>query len=179
MKTRRYCPECGSFNIEKVPRGIFRKYILLMSGLYQCEKCNFEFTDKQMSENLLKGSSQNIMPVSIQDNNLKNKRMAYMIGVGPKFIVNLRESNQYLTINVRLLIKGQMNIKKLKKMMPILRHELIMVYSGRARDELQTMAQREALCRETKNTIVIVLEKYSNIDGFKDVFFTEFLLSSG
>ena len=177
MKTRRYCPKCGCFTIEKVPRGVFRKYILLMSGLYQCEKCNFEFTDKQMSENLLKGSSQNIMPVNIRNNNLKKKRMAYIVGVGPKFVINLKESNQYLTINIRLLIKGNMNLKKFKKMMPILRHELIMVYSGRARGELQTMAQREALCKETKNIIVMVLENYSNSDGFKDVFFTEFLLS--
>jgi len=39
------------------------------------------------------------------------------------------------------------------------------------------MEQREALRDETKKAITKALEKHSNSDGFRDVFFTEFLVN--
>jgi flagellar FliL protein len=95
----------------------------------------------------------------------------------PKFTVNLSEPKKYLMIQVQLLVEGGEAIAKIKKHMPALRHELIMLYSGRQSDELQTMEQREALRKET---VVVIhktldrLEKHS--DGFKDAFFTDFLV---
>lgn len=97
--------------------------------------------------------------------------------MGPKFTVNLDKLKHYLAINVQLMVEGDENIEKIKKLMPVLRHELIMSYTGRALGELQTMEQREVLREETKNTITMALEKHSNSDGFNDVFFTEFLVN--
>ena len=97
--------------------------------------------------------------------------------MGPKFTVNLDKLKHYLAISVQLMVEGEENIEKIKKLMPVLRHELIMSYTGRALDELQTMEQREALREETKNTLTMALEKHSNSDGFSDVFFTEFLVN--
>jgi len=57
-----------------------------------------------------------------------------------------------------------------------LRHELIMLFSGRPSDQLQTMEQREALRQETIVTVRKALDKIENGDGFRDVFFTEFLI---
>lgn len=95
----------------------------------------------------------------------------------PKFTVNLAERRKYLMVNVQLLIEGEAFIDKVKKHMPLLRHELIMLYSGLPSDQLQTMEQREALRLKTKQTIVDALDKYENSDGFRDVFFTEFLVN--
>ena len=97
--------------------------------------------------------------------------------MSPKFTVNLAGRRNYLMINVQLMIEGEANIEKIKKHMPVLRHELIMLYSGRKDEDLATMEQREALRQETIETLRKTLDKYENSDGFRDVFFTEFLLN--
>jgi len=97
--------------------------------------------------------------------------------MSPKFTVNLDKRNKYLVVNVQLMVEGESYVEKVKKHLPALRHELIMLYSGRSAAELQTMEQREALRQETKKVITKALEEYSNSDGFRDVFFTEFLVN--
>ncbi|MCX7102701.1 MAG: flagellar basal body-associated FliL family protein [Methylobacter sp.] len=108
----------------------------------------------------------------------------------PKFTVNLAEPKKFLLINVQLLVEGASTIEAVKKHMPALRHELIMLYSGRPSDELQTMEQREALRQETTKIIRETLEKMEgdkghgkekkgkaeHEEGFKEAYFTEFLV---
>ena len=77
----------------------------------------------------------------------------------------------------KIMIPEFLDVEKVKKHFPALRHELIMIYSGRSASELQTMEQREALRQETKEVISKALDKYSNSDGFRNVFFTEFLVN--
>ena len=72
------------------------------------------------------------------------------IEMSPKFTVNLDKASKYLLVNVQLMVEGAENIEKIKKHLPALRHELIMIYSGRSATDLQTMEQREALRQETK-----------------------------
>jgi len=97
--------------------------------------------------------------------------------MSPKFTVNLDRRNKYLVVNVQLMVEGEDYVEKVKKHLPVLRHELIMLYSGRSTAELQTMEQREALRQETKKVITKALDDHSNSDGFRDVFFTEFLVN--
>jgi len=94
----------------------------------------------------------------------------------PKFTVNLNERKKYLLVNVQLLVEDQANIDKIKKHMPALRHELIMLFSGHSADDLKTTEQREELRKQALDRIRMVLDKYANSDGFRDVFFTEFLV---
>lgn len=116
----------------------------------------------------------------------------------PKFTVNLAEPKKFLLINVQLLVEGAGTIAAVKKHMPALRHELIMLYSGRPSEALQTMEQREALRQETTAVIRKTLEKMKEGDkghgepeekehseeegkagheeGFKEAYFTEFLV---
>jgi flagellar FliL protein len=124
----------------------------------------------------------------------------------PKFTVNLAEPKKYLLINVQLLVEGAGPIGAVKKHMPALRHALIMLYSGKPSEELQTMEQREALRQETTKVIRETLEKMEgknehpasdggghgdehkaeghseeggkveHTEGFKEAYFTEFLV---
>lgn len=125
--------------------------------------------------------------------------------ITPKFVVNLVEPKKYLSINVQLLIEGKDTAVKIKKHMPALKHELIMLFSDRSMDSLQTMEQREALRQETVDVIHKTIDKAEGVEeteesaaavasvdphkkvkkkdyahlpsaGFKDAFFTEFLL---
>jgi flagellar FliL protein len=125
--------------------------------------------------------------------------------ITPKFVVNLLEPKKYLSINVQLLIEGGTTAAAIKKHMPALKHELIMLFSDRSMDSLQTMEQREALRQETIDVIHKTIDKAEGVEepeegaaapvvvdahkkvkkkdyahlpseGFKDAFFTEFLL---
>lgn len=95
----------------------------------------------------------------------------------PKITVNLAEPRKYMVVNVQLLVEGEKAKEKVEKHMPMLRHTLIMMYSGLPSAEVQTMEQREALRVKTKEAIEEALEKYENKDGFRDVYFTEFLVN--
>lgn len=99
------------------------------------------------------------------------------IEMTPKFTVNLAEPKKYLLINMQLLVEGAENVEKIKKHMPMLRHEMILMLSGMPRADLETMEQREALRVKTKDLITEVLTKTENSDGFRDVFFSEFLVN--
>ncbi len=116
------------------------------------------------------------------------------IEMTPKFTVNLAEPKKYLLINVQLLVEGPKTIEAVKKHMPALRHELVMLFSGRPSADLQTMEQREALRQETNTKIRETLEKMEgdshhgheeepegeegapHKEGFKEAYFTEFLI---
>ncbi len=128
------------------------------------------------------------------------------VEIAPKFVVNLVEPKKYLSINVQLLIEGKPTAEKIKKHMPAIKHELIMLFSDRQIDSLQTMEQRESLRQATIETIHKTIDKAEGVDeeaeaaaleaappaahkkdkkkdythlpsgGFKDAFFTEFLV---
>jgi flagellar FliL protein len=97
--------------------------------------------------------------------------------ITPKITVNLAEPRHYLLVNVQLLTDGAEAIEKIKKHMPAVKHELIMLFSGRPSDSLQTMEQREALRKETVAVMQKTLDKYEKNSGFRDAFFSEFLIS--
>lgn len=39
MMSQRYCKSCGSFAIERIHRGFFKKRILKSPTLYKCKNC--------------------------------------------------------------------------------------------------------------------------------------------
>jgi flagellar FliL protein len=128
------------------------------------------------------------------------------VEIAPKFVVNLLENKKYLSINVQLLIDGAPTEAAIKKHMPAIKHELIMLFSDRSLENLQTMEQREALRQEAIEVIHKTINKAEGVDpdaegaehapatdtharkdkkkdyshlpsgGFKDAFFTEFLV---
>ncbi len=106
----------------------------------------------------------------------KQLEMEY-VEMKPKFTVNLKERNKYMMAKVQLMVEGDKYLEKVEKHLPMLRHELIMLYSGKSIDELQTMEQREQLRVKSRQAIIDALDKYENSDGFRDVFFTEFLVN--
>ncbi len=99
------------------------------------------------------------------------------VDMAPKFTVNLAEPRKYLLVNVQLLVEGVEAVENVKKHMPMLRHEIIMMLSGMHVADLQTTEQREALRVKTKELITQSLEKIHKSEGFTDVFFSEFLVN--
>lgn len=95
----------------------------------------------------------------------------------PKFTVNLAERKKYLLVNVQLMVEGTEAVEIINKHLPALRHQLIMLFSGRFAAELQSTGQREKLRLEALETVRETLQKYTKSEGLKDLFFTEFLVN--
>ena len=95
----------------------------------------------------------------------------------PKFTVNLAERKKYLLVNVQLMVEGTEAVEIINKHLPALRHQLIMLFSGRFAAELQSTDQREKLRLEALETVRNTLQKYTKTEGLKDLFFTEFLVN--
>lgn len=118
-----------------------------------------------------------LIPSFVLANEEKSESGMEYLEITPKITVNLAEPRSYLLINVQILAEGAEAIEKIKKHMPAIKHELIMLFSGREDDSLQSMEQREALRKETSVTIKKTLDKYEKNNGFRDAFFSEFLIS--
>lgn len=116
-------------------------------------------------------------PVNANDSKESEGPVIEYLEFSPKFTVNLSEPRKYLMVNVQILAEGAETVERIKKHMPALRHELIMLFTGRQAEQLLSMEQREALRKETVETVRKTLDKLDNSDGFRDVFFTEFLIS--
>lgn len=95
----------------------------------------------------------------------------------PKFTVNLAERKKYLQVNVQLMVDGTEAVEIINKHLPALRHQLIMLLSGRFAAELQSTEQREKLRLEALEAVRDTLQKYTKSEGLKDLFFTEFLVN--
>jgi len=98
------------------------------------------------------------------------------LDVQPKLVVNLAGRHHYLRADVQLMIKGKDNLERIRQHLPMVRHTLLMLFSDLPPDKVADVSEREKLREEALNRIRKVLDRYSDSDGLKDVFFTEFLV---
>lgn len=94
----------------------------------------------------------------------------------PPLIVNLQGSRRYLKADIQLQVEGAENLTRIKEQMPVIRHALILLMSERDPTALSSVEEREKLRAATLNEIRAALDKYSQSDGLKDVFFSNFLI---
>lgn len=51
LVSQRYCKACGSFAIERIHRGFFKKKVLKSPMLYQCKNCQDVFSKNDFEAN--------------------------------------------------------------------------------------------------------------------------------
>ena len=54
MESRKYCPSCNCFQINRVHRGFLKKVVLNSPPIYECQDCEAKFTSKDLEKNELK-----------------------------------------------------------------------------------------------------------------------------
>ncbi len=96
--------------------------------------------------------------------------------VKPKLVVNLAGRRHYLSTNVQLMIKGQDNLERIQKHLPLVRHTLILLFSDLPPEKVADINEREKLRETALHDVRKVLDEYSDSDGLKDILFTEFLV---
>jgi transposase-like protein len=53
MKSKRYCPSCGSFQIHRVKRGVLQKHLFKQSPKYKCVHCFAVTSRNRLEKNML------------------------------------------------------------------------------------------------------------------------------
>ncbi len=106
------------------------------------------------------------------------KKPAIFYSIKPVFVVNLNsERVKFLQIGVDVMTRSQIVVAKITDNLPIIKNELITLFSNKSYDEVKTLDGREALRREALKVIKEVLEKETGSSaGVEDVLFTGFVM---
>jgi flagellar FliL protein len=91
------------------------------------------------------------------------------------FTVNLSSFDRYLQISVTLQVAGPEVADKIKAVMPMVRHNMIMLLSGKESSQIQSADGKHDLIEEIKERINKVLETKEK-NGVTDVFFVNFVI---
>ncbi|MBC3883755.1 flagellar basal body-associated FliL family protein [Undibacterium griseum] len=91
------------------------------------------------------------------------------------FTVNLSSFDRYLQINITLQVASAEAADKIKLYMPVVRHSMIMLLSGKESSQIQNSEGKHALIDEIKERLNGVLGLKEH-DGVTDVFFVNFVI---
>lgn len=90
--------------------------------------------------------------------------------------VNLASFDRYLQISITLQLAKPEVVEKIKAVMPMVRHNLIMLLSAKESAQIQSPAGKTELIDEIKtrlnNSVLDVKER----DGITDIFFVNFVI---
>ncbi len=90
--------------------------------------------------------------------------------------VNLASFDRYLQISITLQVAKPEVVEKVKAVMPMVRHNLIMLLSAKESAQIQTPAGKTELIDEIKSRINNVVLDVKERDGVTDIFFINFVI---
>ena len=108
----------------------------------------------------------------------KNKSAPIYFAFDPPFVVNFIENNQirYLQITMEVMTRDEQVVEDLKTHMPVIRNNLILVFSNQTYDTLSTSAGKLKLRDEALAEIQQVLKNETGKSGVEAVYFTSFVM---
>lgn len=103
---------------------------------------------------------------------------AIYVSLDPPFTVNFQGSSRarFLQVSIDLLTRDPLAESALKTHMPVIRNNLVMLFSSKTSSELATVEGKERLQQEALASIQSVLEKEIGRKGVEAVFFTSFVM---
>lgn len=115
-----------------------------------------------------------------KDKNTKKKSKSAPIyyAFDPPFVVNFIENNQirYLQITLEVMTRKEDVVEELKTHMPVIRNNLVLVFSDQTYDTLSTAAGKQKLRDEALAEIQQVLKEQTGKPGVEAVYFTGFVM---
>jgi len=91
------------------------------------------------------------------------------------FTVNLSSFDRYLQVSITLQLGSPEMSEKIKAKMPLIRHSMIMLLSGKESGDIQNAEGKHELITEIKEKINHVLEVKEH-DGVTDVYLVNFVI---
>lgn len=103
---------------------------------------------------------------------------ALYISLDPPFVVNFADSGnaRFLQITVEVMTRDPKVEEHVKRHMPAIRNNLVMLFSSQTTESVSSLEGKEALREETLSSIQEILETETGEPGIEAVYFTSFVM---
>ena len=117
-------------------------------------------------------------PAATAEINPNVKQPAIFEPMLPAFVANFNQNGRqrYLQVSFTLLARNQADLDALKVHMPVIRNNLVMLFSGQAFDSLATPVGQEMLRQKVTASVQEVAQKEVGKPVIEQVLFTNFVL---
>ncbi len=107
------------------------------------------------------------------------KKEALYFSIDPAFVVNFQGDggrSHHLQITLKALTYDEEVYAAVRKHMPLIRNNLVLLFSSQKKDELSTLEGKEKLRAEVLKELKTIVEGELGRPGVDDVFFTGFVM---
>ena len=117
-------------------------------------------------------------PAATAEVNPNVKQPAIFEPMLPAFVANFNQNGRqrYLQVSITLLARNQADLEALKVHMPVIRNNLVMLFSGQSFDALATPVGQEMLRQKVTASVQEVAQKEVGKPVIEQVLFTNFVL---
>jgi flagellar protein FliL len=105
-------------------------------------------------------------------------RVALYMDFEQPFIVNFQDEGQlrYLQITISVMTKNPKVAEELKRHMPLIRNNLVMLFSGQTREGIISRDGKEKIRKEAEVEVQKILKEQTGNPGVKALYFTSFVM---
>lgn len=106
------------------------------------------------------------------------RKEAIYVALEPSFTVNLQSGSKarYLQIAVQVLVREPELEEALKTHSPAVRSQLLLLFSGKTSQDLSSVEGKQALQKETLDSIQKAIKDATGLEGIEAVLFTSFVM---
>lgn len=103
---------------------------------------------------------------------------AHYFKLEPEFVVNFEDPDKarYLQLEIQLMARDPVIFEQVKTHMPVIRSELLILFSEQTFEKLSTREGKERLREETLKTINEILQPGKDDVGIEQVYFTSLIM---
>ncbi|MBI3775738.1 MAG: flagellar basal body-associated FliL family protein [Gammaproteobacteria bacterium] len=103
---------------------------------------------------------------------------ANYVSLDPPFVVNFEgnSSARFLQINVEVMSRKAEYAEHIKKHMPVIRNNLVMLFGSQTYDKVNTLKGKEDLRQKALTEVQKILEEETGDPGIEALYFTSFVM---
>jgi len=96
----------------------------------------------------------------------------------PPFVLNFegKSKARYMQVGLEVSVSNEKAFASVKKHMPVIRNEIVLLLSGQKYEEMVTPDGKEQLRAELIETINNILKQHKVKDGIDNIYFTSFVM---
>ena len=112
------------------------------------------------------------------DNATEQRRPPIYYSLDPAFVNNLSGTGgrRFMQVEVQLMARDPEVIAAVERHEPVVRNDLIMLFSDQTLESVDTTAGKEALRQESLEAIRQILRRHDEPDELEDLFFTSIIV---
>ena len=105
-------------------------------------------------------------------------RVAVYMDIEQPFVVNFQDEGQlrYLQITISVMTKNPKVVEEMKRHMPLIRNNLVMLFSGQTREGIISREGKEKIRKEAEAEVQKILKEQTGNPGVKALYFTSFVM---